>query len=598
MPNTESLSKIRELTSQSGHSVKLALDHQIIRMERKFGAASLNLDKSLATSFKGDESADRFMSVGILSFKAKQFDAGMIATVEKILQNGLGEFQGKRKFLESLAAKLLSQFPEPVEGQSNKAIEVVFAALKVTGSEFNPGQKWIEAVNAFLTEFELNKNLASPTSIYTWSDELTKIFRQGRVLQTPLKLVEEMDSAKAVADTIKNDPVLLDTYIKYLELTAKVSNPFRIPDLRILFDGTESIQYDIEVAAIEPPIVSFEEDLLAKIIGPGNTVPENFSLIDEFISFIKQRKVSLRPTKDSGWYDYSTWSLAPLLSTDTMVESKHLEVGESYSKLMDEIFRGRLSIKELESDSSKDDSEAIQDETPPRIQVQVEPRLKVEPMPTCYYRRGFSYKFMKNILTTIFSQEDLRSVKRTTVYGEATSDLLTELDFMQSLFYGAHRNACSDLGMDPANTPVESLEVFKTWAKECHLDNDFKNDTRMMIPISYDPEKKRTKVVCFYGWRTEDIEVHFSKPPEIEIYDKEGKKMPRKNMWLRPTYVGNEGQTSDEISYSFYKKQLQAAYPVFDEFYVDKLLPEAEFQKLCDQIGEPIKLRETLKAGN
>ncbi|HMO21211.1 MAG TPA: hypothetical protein PKC98_09610 [Candidatus Melainabacteria bacterium] len=610
MGNTESPAKQRELVAESGHSVKLSLEHQIIHLDRLQGSsASEKIYKSLAEI----GSKPPFISAGVLIHKSRLFDEGLFAQLEKLLQNGLGRFMGKKVFLKKLAESLLTKFPEPptkdsTAKDSNKAVSCILAACRLGKIKLdqreNEFKNWQEYLNQFLTEFEMNPVLSRPTSFYCQDEELKTIFKQDRILQTPLKLLEDGKSAQAVAETIKGGPNLFNTYMTYLEIIARISNPLRIPDLSILFgdSGDDNIKFDIEVAAIIPPLVSHEEDLLARIIGPGNSVPENFSLLDEFIKFIKARKVSLRPTAESGWYDYSTWSLAPLVSLSSMVESKHLEIEEVYADLLEELFRGRVKRKENENNGSTGDSDAKYSESkaksetgpgsssafesaPPRIQVTIEPSLRVEPLPTFYYRKGFSYKFIRNILLTIFEEDDLRSVKRATTSGEARIDLLSELEFMENLFYGAHRSTCADLGMDPAQTPENCEVVFETWAQNFLTDLDLQPDSRSMIPIAYDVEKRKTRVRCFFGWRKETILVAFARPPEVEIYSKSGKKMPRKDLWLRPTYVGNEGQTGDEISYSFTNKRVDTFYPVIDEIEVEKLLDNKAFQEQLDRSG-------------
>lgn len=588
MDKTSALSKNRELTSESGHSVKLSLSEQIIHLDRLSNSSSLNkIYKSPRKASEFSPPINGFISAGTLIYKAKLFDDGLMASIEKILQNGLGPFMGKRAFLKKLAEDLLDQFPEPPEDGSNKAVGIVLAACRLGGISLDNEKvlkNWNEYLNQFLTEFEINPVLSRPTSYYTFDEELKKIFKQDRILQTPLKLLEDLKSAQSVADTIKADPALFNTYLTYLEIIAKISNPLRIPDLRILFGdiSDDNIKFDIEVAAIVPPIVSHEEELLAKIIGPGNPVPEKFSLLDEFIKFIKARKVSLRPTSDSGWYDYTTWSLAPLVSLTSMVESKHLEFDDSYCLLLEELFRGKVNPLLEQVQEAQKQPEIESSSTPPRIQVQIEPVLHVEPLPTFYYRRGFSYRFIKNVLLTIFDEDQLHSLKRSSINGEAKEDLFTELEFMENLFFGAHRQTCTDLGMDPAQTPEESLAVFNGWASHYLTDIDLNQENRVMIPIAYDVEKRQTKVYCFCGWRLEELEISFAKPPEVEIFSKSGKKMARKDLWLRPTYVGNSGQTADEISYSFTSVKVKALYPVIEELTLDKTLEKKQFQDICD----------------
>lgn len=181
-----------------------------------------------------------------------------------------------------MAENLLVQFPKPPQSGSNKAVGIVLAACRLGEIPLDNEaalKNWNEYLNQFLTEFEINPVLSRPTSYYTFDQELKKIFKQDRILQTPLKLLEDLKSAQSVADTIKADSALFDTYLTYLEIIAKISNPLRIPDLRILFGdiSDDNIKFDIEVAAIVPPIVSHEEELLAKIIGAQATLSQRNS---------------------------------------------------------------------------------------------------------------------------------------------------------------------------------------------------------------------------------------------------------------------------------------------------------------------------------
>ncbi len=46
----------------------------------------------------------------------------------------------------------------------------------------------------------------------------------------------------------------------------------------------------------------------------------------------------------SGWYDYLTWSLGPLVNPTDTIESEHLALDESYTDQLLELFKGAMAL--------------------------------------------------------------------------------------------------------------------------------------------------------------------------------------------------------------------------------------------------------------
>src|SRR5690606_23969099 len=107
-----------------------------------------------------------------------------------------------------------------------------------------------------------------------------------------------------------------------------------------------------------------------------------------------------------------------------------------------------------------------------------------------------------------------------------------------------------------------------------------------------DLESGLVRVWCFMGWRREELNVAFEKPPEVEVFDRSGKKLARKDLWLRPHNTG-EGEGTDEISYSFESTVFAGYYPVMEEILVKDVLDRKAFQKVCD---EKSSLKEIIDA--
>ena len=78
-----------------------------------------------------------------------------------------------------------------------------------------------EAVAAAKTHFLADELQSKPLGFYTWTPELTAIFRQDRVLQRPLK----PEVAEALANAMAQTPTAALTYKTTLQLAARLTNP-------------------------------------------------------------------------------------------------------------------------------------------------------------------------------------------------------------------------------------------------------------------------------------------------------------------------------------------------------------------------------------
>ena len=148
---------------------------------------------------------------------------------------------------------------------------------------------------------------------------------------------------------------------------------------------------------------------MKKLYGDG-PIPEGFSLIDEMTKRIQAGELKLLPTADSGWYDYQTWALEPLVIPEKMPEAEHLALDVTYRKQLLELFKGILAltrethIKQLELPPNR----MI---LPPGAEVVIDiyPELSAEPLATYYFRRAWSYYFIRTVLTGTFGPRHWRT---------------------------------------------------------------------------------------------------------------------------------------------------------------------------------------------
>ena len=59
---------------------------------------------------------------------------------------------------------------------------------------------------------------------------------------------------------------------------------------------------------------------------------------------IRLGQIELKPTGRSGWYDYQTWALEPLVVPEAMPESARLKLNDDYRKQLLELFKGVLAL--------------------------------------------------------------------------------------------------------------------------------------------------------------------------------------------------------------------------------------------------------------
>lgn len=221
------------------------------------------------------------------------------------------------------------------------------------------------------------------------------------MLQQPLK---DPDGILALARGLNEAAGARAAYDGYLQLVSRLTNPLvgDQPDLRALLERLErgktgSLQGDFRFL---PPSKAHETDLVKKLYG-DRPIPEGFDLIEEMVRRIRAGTLSLEPGPDSGWYDYQTWALEPLVIPEKMPEAQKLKLDPEYRKQLLELLKGVLAltrethIKQLEIPAAG----ASLRREPALI---IEPQLSAEPTFSYYLRRAVSYRFVENVLEQSF----------------------------------------------------------------------------------------------------------------------------------------------------------------------------------------------------
>ncbi len=469
----------------SGFGVELDLSRQVLWLSLPPQRAGENDDEPLAPC--AERAASGFTSASALFVKARLFDEGLCAAVELAAQRGAGRFMGKANLL----AALVGEAPQ------------IAAAASLGGLPVAVDSDARRVREAFLA-----RSLAKPIGIYTWSDALRRLFHQDRLLQDELAV----PTARALAARLSADPPAAAAYAAYLDLVARLTNKLDAdkPDLRAP-DGRYFL----------PPSRAHGVDLVSRLFA-HRPPPDGFSLVDEMVRRIRAGLLALHPSGRSGWYEWQTWALEPLLAATTVARE--------------------ANVRPL----------GLVPPTMPALSVR--PSLSVEPMLTYYQRRAAGYDFVRGVLESSFGCEGLRSMRRITASGASDATLGDELMQAASLFRGAAAVAAEEIGM--ARAEESTARQFRSWAKA--PDPELAADIRTMVPVFHDRERNKTKVWALLGWSTHNLEVEFATPPAARVLQ------------------GN-------VRLDFVPETRPIAYPVLAETYVSRLMDGDEFRAHCDQ---------------
>jgi hypothetical protein len=512
---------------------------------------------------------DPFAPAAVLIQKAKQFDDGLYAAVELAMQDGLGPVTGKRDWLARLAAKVNAQ-------QGGVPLAQLYAAAALGGSDAAIPSTLNQAVARQRQTFLADQKVAKPLGFYTWTPQLQSIFRQDRLLQSPLRGNEHAAGITAMARALAADAEDRKSYEQVLGLNERLTNPLKTAGYRELLpaaaEGTTLPLSDAPVSFL-PPSRGPETDLILRLYG-NRLIPEGFSLMDEVVARLKSGALSLAPRADSGWYDHQLWSIEPLVRLDATPEGKRLQPNDEYSKHLQELFKGTYALarethlKQLEHPPAESAAPPVKE----REKVYIQPNPHVEILPTMYLRRAQSYAYVRGVLEDTFGKEHVPQLHRQSAAGPVSMNLADELASMERLFAGAHIVACRDLGLAEdaasaaAGEPDESARHFLRWLASIRSDGDVARDARMMVPVFYDVPRRKTKVWVVLGWTSSPAVYGYAQQPAATVTGPDGKPA--------------AGEEAPELIFNDSWRSL--ASPVFAEVYVSRLLNRDEFRQHCD----------------
>ena len=173
--------------------------------------------------------------------KAKQFDDGLYAAID------LAYYRGLKPKLYSLVT-FIKQLHERVPPESI-ASPYLAAGLKIAAVNVKTSQP--DQVASWLSRFESSAMYAKPFSFYTWSPELTQVFRFMRFFQQPLP-VNQPELMVDLARAVRADPTLLEEYTRINRFYARLTNPLTNLTLAAVPQTGEKLPEDSPPVAVFP----------------------------------------------------------------------------------------------------------------------------------------------------------------------------------------------------------------------------------------------------------------------------------------------------------------------------------------------------------
>jgi hypothetical protein len=479
----------------------LRLDVPLVRPDVEPGLLMLSPSYAATMAAATQMGGTVLPSVNMIDGKAKQFDDGLYAAIDQAYYKGLD-----RTLLSHVT--IVKRLHEKV-GPASPASPYLAAGLELAGEKVetgSPGEKE-KRLRAFLADPLQSK----PIGFYDWTSALSDCFRFLRYFQQPLSAADA-PIANALSQVLREDRALLADYQRAIAFYAKLTNP---PRTRSLADFETRSPGPISVF---PSSTSREEELFERLF-PGGAAPEGADLMRSLIREIRSGKLSLEPGPRSGWYEYQVYALETLLLPERGAEHDKLLLTRSYKKRMFDAFKA-LITKRRETHARLFPPSATAEAAP--REVDVEPRLRLEPCPTYYLRTARAYAFLAHFLESTLGTPGLNTLHGLREGKEQRQSLGDELADQRDLFYGLYLLSAEDIGLKPALASDEHIDrarcerLASEWLPRTQADPDLARDTRVSIPIRYDVKRNVTRLWVTLGVRLTRLNASYVRPPRIK----------------------------------------------------------------------------------
>lgn len=467
-----------------------------------------------------------FVPAFALIAKAKRFDDRFIAAMDRLAHRGLGPHIGWTALLATLRPRL-----------AGNARALVDAARSFVGDEVAADGAERLAMRKWVRDFERDPMRSRPIGFYAESDDLARLFKHDRLLQTELA----PHDADAIAGALGAER---DSYGALLALAETVTGPRaigsvedRTADKRALLPASDSI-----------------EGRMIKELFSSRPVPDGFRVVEELVARIRDGRIDTTPRPGDGWYAYKQHAIAALLRPET----PGLEIGPKYRRELEETFAALFALNR-ESHAKQLEIPAAAGKPP----LTIAPEFSVEPLPELYARIAAAYRFVREALSALVGEDGLRSVE---LDGLDAFDALVDIE---ALFLGAEATARAELGQPTID--VTSRARFATFARDAIGDPDLAYDLRVAVPLYKDLGRERVRIVATVGLETRTLLFDWVIRPDVQVLG-----------------------AHDEPRFTDSKVSILS--PITIECDVRVPPTRDELREICEREGQPEAIREALIA--
>jgi hypothetical protein len=507
-------------------------------------------------------------SVNQIDGKAKQFDDGLYAALDLAYYRGLDQTLASHV---GLVRRIFDAIGPDHPGSAYLAAGLSLAGVKVAVKDEASKAAW-------LASFEATPARSKPIGFYTWSPSLTDCFRFLRYFQGPLP-AGERPAARAIAAVLKANPAIMADYRKALGFYAKLTNPSNDATLGDLADDPGKVGPERAVVFF-PSATSRETELFERIFPTG--LPPDADLMRAMIDGIRSGRIDLRPTKQSGWYDYQIYAIETMLLPERGSGGEKLLLTRAYKARMVEAFKA-LMTKRRETHVRGVKTAAAAEAMMP---AEIAPRLRLEPCPSYYLRTARAYEFLRNFLQAAVGEPALKGLHGLKEGGERPADLSAELQAIRDLFYGCYLVSSEDIGDTPHFLDGEVVDRGRceaaaiAWLAKPLDDPDMAVDTRVSVPIYFDRPANKTRLWATLGVRLARLEASYARPPRLRV-------------------KGDKGEWQLVESYRLGTSRYLIAVDEFAEIELPGVRPidRVELRKVCDSMKTKEEIVKALEGG-
>ena len=478
----------------------------------------LEADRPLAPSYAAlmqQTSWTTLPSVNLIDGKAKQFDDGLYAAIDRAYYAGdpaLGSnVMGHRALIERLQARV----------QPGSAAADYLAAGLSLDQTHPPTAPLSRTARRRVDAFLATPIKSRPIGFYTWEPTLEDCFRVLRYFSEP---IVELPVLAEIVRTLRADPDVMARLRAANSLYARLTNPLDHPSLVNLIDNPRLADVPNGAFSLFPPSTSREVELFRQIFPNGP--PPNAQMMRALVLAIRSGTVDLAPNAKSGWYEYQAFALEPLLLPERGEGADHLLLTRDYKKRMLVAFEALLTKRrETHARQLAIAVGAMAPVAPVRKVPPIRPRLRVEPSPSYYLRTARAYAFVANLLDATFGIEALGVIHGRTATGLRPEPLGAEVRGMADLFLGLACLSSEDIGHRLTLTEAEAdrrepAEAAATaWLDRIkadpQADPDLAADTRVAIPIGFNPDTGKVRLWATIGVSLTPLQASYAQPPQI-----------------------------------------------------------------------------------